>query len=253
MKRIRTGMHMKYRDGYLCEYDDLWQLPVDILEDIIIRIYQDSYLSRDAKLDLLKDYMDVRKSKLDKAFLYTDENTNRLREMNELIEWQSLEAIRTAYRIYQDELAEKAAHPDTYVDVEIKPMLKVPSDIYYNLYREKSDYIFTEKEERMWDILCSPYNHNYRIFDMLCSTATFYTSKPDANCEDVICDCVYGCDKDEEFTSWGDVMCLDREKVKDILFVRPYHNIYDFCCFAMSDLFKIKEFKTEIEITDEIL
>ena len=55
---------MKYRDGYLCEYDDLWQLPVDILEDIIIRIYQDSYLSRDAKLDLLKDYMDVRKSKL---------------------------------------------------------------------------------------------------------------------------------------------------------------------------------------------
>ena len=102
MKRIRTGMHMKYRDGYLCEYDDLWQLPVEILEDIIIRIYQDSYLSRDAKLDLLKDYLDVRKSKLDKAFLYTDENINRLREMNELIERQSLEAIRTAYRIYQD-------------------------------------------------------------------------------------------------------------------------------------------------------
>ena len=33
-------MHMKYRDGYLCEYDDLWQLPVEILEDIIIRIYR---------------------------------------------------------------------------------------------------------------------------------------------------------------------------------------------------------------------
>lgn len=32
---------MKYRDGYLCGYDDLTQLPVDILEDIIIRIYQD--------------------------------------------------------------------------------------------------------------------------------------------------------------------------------------------------------------------
>ena len=29
------------RDGYLCGYDDLTQLPVDILEDIIIRIYQD--------------------------------------------------------------------------------------------------------------------------------------------------------------------------------------------------------------------
>lgn len=32
---------MKYRDGYLCGYNDLTQLPVDILEDIIIRIYQD--------------------------------------------------------------------------------------------------------------------------------------------------------------------------------------------------------------------
>ena len=43
MKRIRTGMHMKYRDGYLCEYDDLWQLPVEILEDIIIRAYSGGY------------------------------------------------------------------------------------------------------------------------------------------------------------------------------------------------------------------
>lgn len=241
---------MKYRDGYLCEYEDLCQLPVDILEDIIIRIYQDSYLSRDAKLDLLKDYLEERKHKLDKAFLYTEENINRLREMNDLIERQSIEAIRMAYRIYQDELTEKATHPDTYVDVEIQPVLKVPGDIYY---QEKPDNIFTEKEERIWEVLCSPYNHNYQINNMLCSTATFYTTQPDTGCESVIRECVYGCDKDEEFTSWGDVMCLDREKVKDILFVWPYHNIYDFCCFAMTDLFKIKEFKTKIEMTDEIL
>lgn len=32
---------MKFRDGYLCSYEDLEQLPVEILEDIIIRIYQD--------------------------------------------------------------------------------------------------------------------------------------------------------------------------------------------------------------------
>ena len=37
----KRNTHMKYRDGYLCGYNDLTQLPVDILEDIIIRIYQD--------------------------------------------------------------------------------------------------------------------------------------------------------------------------------------------------------------------
>ena len=58
---------------------------------------------------------------------------------------------------------------------------------------------------------------------------------------------------EEEFTSWGDVMCLDREKVKDILIVRPFHNIYDFCGFAMTDLLKVQKFHLEIELTDEIL
>lgn len=156
---------MKYRDGYLCGYDDLTQLPVDILEDIIIRIYQDDYLSRDAKLDLLKDYLEERKNKLDKAFAYTDENLKRLREMNDLIEQQSIEAIRTAYQLYLDKLVEKAAHPDRYVDMEIKPMLKVPANIYY---QESPDFIFTEKEERIWDVLCSPYNLNYQTFHGSC-------------------------------------------------------------------------------------
>ena len=121
---------MKFRDGYLCSYEDLEQLPVEILEDIIIRIYRDDYLNRDAKQELLKDYLEERKHKLDKAFRYTDDNLKRLREMNNLIEQQSIEAIRTAYTVYQGELAEKAAHPDGYVDVEVKPILKVPADLY---------------------------------------------------------------------------------------------------------------------------
>ncbi len=241
---------MKYRDGYLCGYKDLERLPVDILEDIIIRIYRDDYLNRNAKEDLLTGYLKERKHKLDKAFLYTDENVRCLREMNDLIERQSIEAIRTAHRIYQDGLAEKTAHPDTFVDMEIKPMLKVPVDLYC---RENPDFIFTEKEEQIWDVLCSPHNRNYRIFDMLCSVSCFCTSCPGTDCEAVIREHVYGCHGDKAFTSWGDVMHLDREKVKDILFVWPYHNIYDFCCFAMTDLFKIEKFNIEIEVTDEIL
>ena len=94
---------MKYKDGYLCGEEELEQLPVEILEDVIIRIHRDSYLSRDSKRDLLKTYLEVRKWKLDKAFQYTEENLRRLREMNELIEKQSIDAIRTTYQVYQDE------------------------------------------------------------------------------------------------------------------------------------------------------
>lgn len=243
-------MSLKYRDGYLCGYENLEPLPVEILEDIVLRIAADDYLSRDAKEDLLKEYLEERKHKLDKAFRYTDENLVRLREMNVLIEQQSIEAIRTAYRVYLDELAEKAEHPDTYVDMEIRPVLKVPADLYG---REDSGLVFTDKEERIWDALCSPDNRAYRTFDMLPAMAEFRTSQPGADCEAVIRECVYGCQADEPFTTWGDVMNLDRKQVGDILFVWPFHNIYDFCCFAMSDLFKIKTFHLKIELTDEVL
>ena len=166
---------MKYKDGYLCGEEELEQLPVEILEDVIIRIHRDSYLSRDSKRDLLKTYLVVRKWKLDKAFQYTEENLRRLREMNELIERQSVDAIRTAYQVYQEELKVKTACPDEYVDVEIRPQLKVPHSLYYR----DPDFVFTEKEERMWDALCSFYNHRYMVFDMLSSSAIFHTSQPD--------------------------------------------------------------------------
>ena len=91
------------------------------------------------------------------------------------------------------------------------------------------------------------------VFDMLSSSAIFHTSQPDISCEAVVRECVYGCGGDEKPTSWGDVMNLDREKVKDICFVWPFHNIYDFCGFAMTDLLKIKKFDLVVELTDEVL
>ena len=102
-------MSLKYRDGYLCGYENLEPLPVEILEDIVLRIAADDYLSRDAKEDLLKEYLEERKHKLDKAFRYTDGNLARLREMNVLIEQQSIEAFRMASRVYLDEQAENVS------------------------------------------------------------------------------------------------------------------------------------------------
>ena len=125
---------MQFKDGYLCGEEDVEKLPVEVLEDILIHIHEDNYLNQSTKEDLLKLYLEERKSKLDKAFHYTEENLQRLCDMNMLIERQSKEALETAWQIYQDELAEKAAHPETYRDVAIKPILTVPRDMYYRMH-----------------------------------------------------------------------------------------------------------------------
>ena len=47
---------MTFKDGYLNDFDTLQQLPLEVLEDCILRIYEDKYLSLDTKADLLGDY-----------------------------------------------------------------------------------------------------------------------------------------------------------------------------------------------------
>lgn len=46
---------MIFKDGYLNDLDTLHQLPLEVLEDSILRIYEDKYLSLDTKADLLGD------------------------------------------------------------------------------------------------------------------------------------------------------------------------------------------------------
>ena len=48
---------MIFKDGYLNDLDTLHQLPLEVLEDSILRIYEDKYLSLDTKADLLGDYL----------------------------------------------------------------------------------------------------------------------------------------------------------------------------------------------------
>lgn len=243
---------MMFKDGYLCSEEDLEKLPVEVLEDVLIHIHKDSYLNRDAQEDLLKLYLDERKNKLDKAFVYTEENLQRLRDMNALIERQSIEALQTAWQVYQDELAEKAAHPETYRDVAIKPILGVPEDMYYKMYIEDPARVFTEKEEEVWKVLCSTGNSKYMTFSMLVMSAPFITTQSKAGLQAVIREVVYGCQGDEEPTPWG-MAGLDWEKIKDICFNWPFHTLFEHCAFAITDILKIKKFDIKIELTDEIL
>lgn len=154
---------MTFKDGYLNDFNILQQLPLEVLEDSILRIYEDKYLSLDTKADLLRDYLYFRKHILDKHFTYTEKNLQRISEMNNLLEKQATEAIHKAWRIYQDELIEKAAHPDIYRNVSISPQLFVPNNLY-NMIPEK---VLTKKEERIWHVLCSCDNPKYRSNDIL--------------------------------------------------------------------------------------
>ncbi len=58
---------MKYKDGYIADYDMLGQMTVKELEDTLMRITDDVYLSEDAKRELVKMYLNERKWKLDRG------------------------------------------------------------------------------------------------------------------------------------------------------------------------------------------
>ena len=77
---------MKYKDGYIADYEMLGQMTVKELEDTLMRITDDVYLSEDAKRELVKMYLDERKWKLDREFVFTEENVRQMNEMNKLFE-----------------------------------------------------------------------------------------------------------------------------------------------------------------------
>lgn len=76
---------MKYKDGYIADYEMLGQMTVKELEDTLMRITDDVYLSEDAKRELVKMYLDERKWKLDREFVFTEENVRQMNEMNKLL------------------------------------------------------------------------------------------------------------------------------------------------------------------------
>ena len=51
---------MKYLKSYPCQYEDINKLPLDVLEDIMIRIGEDPYLNGSDKSELLNLYIEQR-------------------------------------------------------------------------------------------------------------------------------------------------------------------------------------------------
>ena len=62
---------MKYLKSYPCQLEYIQQLPLDVLEDIMIRIGDDSYLDKKDKALLLDLYIEQRWWKKQESFVYS--------------------------------------------------------------------------------------------------------------------------------------------------------------------------------------
>lgn len=243
---------MKYRDGYLISDDDVMQLDLEVIEDIAYRVFKDSYLTEEAKLDILDVYLDCRWRKKEKTFVYNEENLKRISDMNDLLIRQTKEAVKLSYEIFQQEM-EVNNHSEKKYEIEVIPHLLVPADMYWT-YEKPYEDTYTERDERIWEVLTSSYNKKYQWYSILPGSAGFlsYHDKDLDRCIEE--DYVWGStlkDETPEKRSWGCVMNIDREKCKDICFCWAFHNLLDFVNFSMDDILKIKELKIEMEVNYE--
>lgn len=234
---------MQYKHGYIIDNEELRYMNVGDLEATLLRLKKDMYLSDHDKRDLMAIYLEERKSVLDKAFCYTKGNIGRIENMNSLFKAQTSEVMRLAFRIYQDEMAEREKSHDIYNSLEVATQLVVPS--------EEPDK--DSDNEAIWDILSSlSFNKNLDAFNILASLDATFSSNDERPIDQKINQVLYGEDDVAQARSWGyEMMGFDREKFKHICIVWPFHNLYDFCKFSMQDILKIKKFNYKITMKYE--
>ena len=243
---------MKYRDGYLVSDEDVMLLSLEDIEDLAYRVYKDSYLTEEAKTDILEVYLDCRWRKKQQEFVYNDENLKRIADMNHLLIRQTKEVVSTAYEIYLQETQANNLSNKKY-EIEVVPQLLVPSTMYWE-YKEPYQGTYTERDERMWEVLCSSSNKKLQWYRILPNTSHFrsYQDRDLENCieEDVVwVESLKGSTPEQR--SWGSVMSINYKKTKGICFCWAFHNLLDFMNFSMDDILKVKEFKMEIEVNYE--
>ena len=243
---------MKYRDGYLVSNEDVMQLSLEDIEDLAYRTYKDSYLTEEAKTDILEVYLDCRWRKKQQEFVYNEENLKRMEMMNDLLIRQTEDVVRTAYEIFLQETQANNLSDKKY-EIEVVPQLLVPSTMYWE-YKEPYQGTYTERDERMWEVLCSSSNKKLKWYRILTGSDITH-SYQDKELENYIEEYfVWGeslKDSTPEQRSWGGVMSVNHEKTKGICFCWAFHNLLDFMNFSMDDILKVKQFKMEVEVNYE--
>ncbi len=243
---------MEYRDGYIVEFDALMSMSVDELESVILRISRDEYLNERARKDILSEYLEVRRIKLNRAFRATDENIQKIKEHNESLIRQTREVIQLAVNVRKEEnkyMPEDVTKGE-YSTLTVWPDLIMPdADKLHRRFGELND----EKSYSIWEVLTSPHLGGALNCDsMLFFINGIWGSEPDV--EKLVALALYGpVDiEGEEPTNWADLMrFLAPEKFEDIIIVNPFHIQYEHWHLSMSDILKVKELDYKITLEYE--
>ena len=134
---------MKYLKSYPIQLEYIQQLPLDVLEDIMIRIGDDSYLDKEDKKLLLELYIEQRWWKKQKNFVYSKENIARIEEINQMLIRQTTDVMTSAWEICQQEKEENERNRNKY-NIKVTPMLLIPNRMFGFIRKN-----FTHKEAKI--------------------------------------------------------------------------------------------------------
>lgn len=238
---------MKYFKSYPCQYEDISKLPLDVLEDIMIRIGEDPYLNGSDKSELLNLYIEQRWWKKQKSFVYSKDNIARIEEINQMLIRQTTEVMTSAWEIYLQEKEENERNGKKY-NIKVVPKLLTPNRIFGFLATN-----FTHKEAKIWWILADGYNDSHKDERNVLPSAAEYGQWKEK----------FGFEEKLKIKLWGvfdlsepekeDIVGIDNEKTKHIRFCWPFTDLLSQQRFALQDILSIEKFTQIIEVKYDVL
>jgi hypothetical protein len=239
---------MKFLKSYPCQIEYIQQLPLDVLEDIMIRIGDDSYLDKNDKALLLDLYIEQRWRKKQKSFIYSKDNISRIEKINQKLIRQTTDVMTSAWEIYQQEKEENERNGKKY-GIEIIPMLLTPNRMFGFLANN-----FTHKEAKIWWILVNGYNGSKENDGNILPPAGEYGLwKEEFEFEEKLKIKLWGFSGFSEPDKEETIIGLDHEKTNHIRFCWPFYYLLSLEKLALEDVLKIEKFIPKIEVRYEAL
>ena len=237
---------MKHLKSYPCQLEYIQQLPLDVLEDIMIRIGDDSYLDKKDKALLLDLYIEHRWWKKQKSFVYSKDNIAQIKEINQMFIRQTTDVMTSAWEICQKEKEENERNK---YSIKVTPMLLIPNRISRFLANN-----FTHKEAKIWWILANGFNgpkENGR--NILPPAEEYGLWKEEFGFEKKLNVKLWGFSGFSEPEKEESIIGIDYKKTNHIQFCWPFSYLLSLQRFALEDLLKIEKFIPKIEVKYEVL
>ena len=233
---------MKHLKSYPCQLEYIQQLPLDVLEDIMIRIGDDSYLDKKDKALLLDLYIEQRWWKKQKSFVYSKDNIAQIKEINQMFIRQTTDVMTSAWEICQKEKEENERNK---YSIKVTPMLLIPNRMFGFLATN-----ITHKEAKIWWILANRH-HNER--NILPPAGEYGLWKEEFGFEEKLNIKLWGFSDFSEPEKEVSITGIDHKKTNHIRFCWPFTYLLSLQRFALEDLLKIEKFIPKIEVKYEVL